>query len=347
MSRQTPPETPEGPSETLPELHLLGKAGAGKTTLFRALTGQGQIGTGFRPQTRQAEAFDLPPEAPVLRLVDHPALELAALPPGAALLAVARQDDPVQAPLAAVLGQLRRTQRGLRVALALTGAERVPDAAARARVAAAIRAELSRAAGGPLPSVELGLAPDGALQGLPDLIEALSALLPGAAGQAFAAAERDAEAQAFALHQPLILRHAAGAGTVDLLPVLGAVGVPAAQAAMLTALARAMGVAWTRQRAAMFASALGAGALARMGAGFALRQGAKLVPVVGQTLGAAAAGAASGALTWALGRAAHAWLWAEARGERMDEAALRTLFARALHEGARRAAGGGRGDARG
>ena len=337
--------SPHTSPDPIPELHLLGKAGAGKTTLFRALTGQGQIGSGFRPQTRQAETFDLPPEAPVLRLVDHPALDAAAFPGGAAVLAVARLDDPVQAPLAAALGGLRRSRRGLRVALALTGAERVPDPAARARVAAAIRADLSRAAGGPLPMVELGLEPDGQLLGLSDLIEILSALLPGAAGQAFATAERDAEALAFATHQPLILRHAAGAGAADLLPVLGAIGVPAAQGAMLTALARAMGVSWTRQRAAMFASALGAGALARMGAGFALRQGAKLVPVVGQTLGAAAAGAASGALTWALGRAAHAWLWSEARGQRMDEAALRSLFARALHEGARRAAG--HSDARG
>jgi len=334
----------EIPPRRIAELHLLGKPGAGKTAILRALSGHGRVGTGLRAETLDAATVDLPEGDPVLRLVDHPGVTAAegadiALPDGAALLAVARLDDPVQAPLAEALRALRAGRRGLRVLVALTGAERVPDTGARNRVGAAIRDQLARAAGGPLPWVELGFTGDGGLEGTEALIAALAALLPAAATRALNRDDRDAEARAFADRQGLVLRYATGAGAADLVPVLGAVGVPAAQAAMLTALARELGVEWTPARAGLFASALGAGALARMGAGFALRQGAKLVPVVGQTLGAAAAGAASGAVTWALGRAAHAWLWSESRGERMDEAALRELFARALHEGARRATG--------
>lgn len=329
----------------IPQLHLLGKPGAGKSAILRALTGQGRVGVGLRPETRESQIIDLPADDPVLRLVDHPGITAAApllaadLPPGAAVLAVARLDDPVQAPLAEALRALRTGRRGLRVLVALTGAERIPDPAARARVAAAIRDPLSRAAGGPLPVVELAFSPNGHLTGTEGLIAALAELLPAAAALARQTDDRAAEARAFAARQSLILRHAAGAGAADLIPVLGAVGVPATQAAMLAALAREMGVDWTPARAGLFASALGAGALARMGAGFALRQGAKLVPVVGQTLGAAAAGAASGALTWALGRAAHAWLWAEARGQPRPDSELRALFARALREGAARARG--------
>jgi uncharacterized protein (DUF697 family) len=99
---------------------------------------------------------------------------------------------------------------------------------------------------------------------------------------------------------------------------------------MLHALARRQGVDWTPARAGLFASALGSGILLRYAAGFALRQGAKLVPFVGQTLGAAAAATVSFAATYALGRVAAAWLFRTSRGETVDAADLRQLYAEAL-----------------
>lgn len=316
------------------ELHLIGKAAAGKSALLRALTGRGQVGDGLRPTTRERLAVDLPEGAPVLRLVDHPPLSEAqpAVPAGALVLAVARLDDPVQAPLGAALKALRRQDRGLKVLVVLTAAGRVPDPGARARAAAAIREGLARAAGGPLPWVALDLAEGPAA--IEPLLAALAELLPASAAHAFAQAERAAEAAAFEALRPLVWKHAAAAGAADLVPLVGALGVPAAQAALLVRLARAMGQDWTPARAGMFASALGAGVALRLGVGHALRQGAKLIPVVGQTLGAAAAGAASGAATFALARAAHAWLWGEARGHPPDAAGLRALYARALREAA-------------
>jgi len=332
----TPPD-----AAPLPELHLLGKPGAGKTAIFRMLTGRGELGTGLRMTTRMADAADLPADAPVLRLVDHPGLMSGKaapdLPAHGAVVAVARLDDPVQGPLVEALRGLRRSRAGRRVLVVLTGGDRVPDPAARARVAAAIRGDLAQAAGGPLPWVEVGLDAQGSLRDPDALIAALSELLPGAADAAFAKAGADHEAQAFDALRPMVMRYASAAGASDLVPILGAVAVPAAQASMLAAIARERGMDWTPARAALFASALGGGALVRMGAGFALRQGAKLVPVVGQTLGAAAAGAASGAATWALGRAAHAWLWGQAQGKPPAQGDLRALYGRALREAARHA----------
>jgi uncharacterized protein (DUF697 family) len=174
---------------------------------------------------------------------------------------------------------------------------------------------------------------DGTMAGAEALGDSLAELLPQAAAALIRADDRAAEARAFAAHRALIRRHALGAGAADVLPVVGLVGVPAAQAAMLAALARAMGLGWTPARAGAFAAALGAGVLARQGAALAARQGLKAVPVLGQTLGAAAAGAISAGATWALGRAAHAWLWGQARGAAPDPAALRALYARALAEG--------------
>jgi len=326
------------------EVHLLGKPGAGKSAVLRALTGRGEVGPGLRPTTRALQVVDLPEGTPVVRLVDRPGLLPAddpVLPPGAAVLAVARLDDPVQVSLAEALRRLRGADRGARVLVVLTGAGRIADAAARGRAGAAIREQLARAAGGPLPWVEVGLDPARPVSGVAALVEALAELLPQAAVRALQGEDAAAEARAFAERRALVLRHAAGAGAVDLLPVVGALGVPAAQAAMLAALARGLGLDWTPRRAAAFASALGGGALVRMGTGFALRQGAKLLPGVGPTLGALAAGAASGALTWALGRAAHAWLWSQARGRTLEPEALRALFAAALAEGVARAGNAG------
>ena len=82
----------------------------------------------------------------------------------------------------------------------------------------------------------------------------------------------------------------------------------------------------------------GVGSLVRMGAGLLVRQGVKLVPVAGQTIGAAAAATTSFATTYALGRAASAWLYGIAHGTEPDSASLRALYDKALR-GARHDAG--------
>ena len=99
---------------------------------------------------------------------------------------------------------------------------------------------------------------------------------------------------------------AAGAG--DALPFAGAVLVPAVQGAMLHKLAKLHGVQWQRRDYAEFAGALGAGTLIRTASTFGIRQLVKLIPVYGQTAGAAAAAAASFAATYALGKAASFFL---------------------------------------
>ncbi len=67
------PETPHTlPEAAIPVLWLLGKTGAGKSSLVRALTGLSgaEVGTGFVPCTRTSAMFDYPPEQPLLRFLD-------------------------------------------------------------------------------------------------------------------------------------------------------------------------------------------------------------------------------------------------------------------------------------
>ena len=118
---------------------------------------------------------------------------------------------------------------------------------------------------------------------------------------------------------PHILGFALAAGASDAVPVAGLVAVPVVQAAMLQQLARLCGARWDRQAYAEFAVALGAGTLVRTASSFGVRQLVKLIPVYGQTAGAAAAAAASFAATYALGKAATYFLLRRRAGRRAEE----------------------------
>lgn len=312
---------------TVPVLWLLGKTGAGKTSVVRALTGEGAVGNGFAPGTRDAALFDFPATGPAVRFLDtrglgeagHDSAEDLKIAQGMAhaALAVIRYDDPVQTP---VIDAIRATR--LPVLLVFTGADLLANDVAQERVRAGTR----KAIGRDLPFVSLALPPEGMVTGLETLLDALDSFMPRAA----MALRRADEARSFAKLKPLVIRYAAMAGASDVAPVIGMAGVPAAQGALLQALAKRHGVTLTPARLSLLASALGTGALVRLAATHVLRQGAKMIPVAGQTLGAAAAAGASFATTYALGRAASAWLYGTARGKDPDSASLRALYDQAL-----------------
>lgn len=317
----------------LPVLWLLGKTGAGKTSIVRALTGSGAVGNGFAPGTRTAEVFDFPATEPAVRFLDtrglgeagHDASDDLAGAQGLAqaALVVMRYDDPVQDPVFAAVRKIKAP-----VLLVFTGADLLPDANARERV----RAQTRKALGRDLPFVSLALPSEGVVTGIEPLLDALDSFMP----RASAALRRAEEARSFSRFRPIVLRYASMAAASDVAPIIGAAAVPVAQGAMLQALAKRHEISLTPARISLLASALGTGALVRFGASHMLRQGAKLVPVAGQTLGAAAAAGASFATTYALGRAASAWMYGTARGAAPDAATLRSLYDQALR-GARHA----------
>ncbi|MEQ8824887.1 MAG: GTPase domain-containing protein [Filomicrobium sp.] len=103
--------------------------------------------------------------------------------------------------------------------------------------------------------------------------------------------------------RPTILGYAGAAAACDVMPVAGAIAVPGVQAKLLHSLANSYGVEWDRRMLAEFAGCLGASVVARLAAVFGIQQVAKLIPVYGQTAGAAAAAATSFATTYALGAA--------------------------------------------
>ncbi|OSP54605.1 hypothetical protein BV911_12065 [Pseudoruegeria sp. SK021] len=341
----------EAVEATLPVVWLLGKTGAGKSSLVQNLTGlsTAEVGNGFEPCTRTAAFFDFPAATPVMRFLDTRGLGEAGYDPTTdlaeceshshAILAVARLDDPVQGALSAALRTVVRRAPDIRVIVVHTGADLLPDEQERARARAATQNLLQTATGRSLPAVELSQTPSakgGGSDGVAELITLLGQTMPEVALLLARADLRDAERAAFAKNKPDVLWYASAAGSSDIAPVVGAVAVPAVQAAMLRMLGNRYGVEWTRTRMAEFAAALGLGTALRFGASYVTRQVAKLIPVVGQTAGAAAAGTISFAATYALGRAAAYYLHRTQIQQAVTPADLRAVFQDAL-KGARNA----------
>lgn len=338
-------ELPEGAVPPPPVIWLLGKTGAGKSSLIRALTGleSVEIGNGFQPCTKASRVLPFPADRPLMRFLDtrglgevdyDPAEDLAEAEKAAHLvLVVARLDDPVQGEVEAALRKLCRRRPELRVMLVITGADLAADAGERARAEAGLLKAFSAAARTDMPHVTLSLAEGQEPPELAQVVDFLAGTIPHVALSLGRGRHRPGEPGRWAEHRAEVLWYAGAASTADAVPLVGAVAVPGIQAAMLNALARRYGVSWSRARFQEFAAALGTAIALRYGASYGIRQLAKLVPVVGQTAGAALASTLSFATTFALGRAAARYLDGLARGEEASPEELRGLYLEAFRKG--------------
>lgn len=328
-----------------PVVWLLGKVQSGKSSIVRGLTGatEAEIGSGFKACTATARIYEHPADAPVIRFLDTRGLGEAAYDHQAdievaeaqaqLLLVVMKASDAAQDAVLDVVSAVRARKPDWPIVVAQTCLhEAYPHGAGHvlpypfdgdgwptaelpgdlSRMLAWQREQFARLPeGGAIAFVPLdfthdadGLAP--ALYGIDALHAALVRIAPDAVVAAVAAGDAGGDAARRAGQH--ILGYAMAAGAADALPVAGAVAVPAIQGKMLHSLADIHGVAWDRRMVGELAGALGAGVLTRMATTFGARQLAKLIPVYGQTAGAAAAAAMSFATTYALGKAAQLYL---------------------------------------
>jgi uncharacterized protein (DUF697 family) len=174
------------------------------------------------------------------------------------------------------------------------------------------------------------------------LIAALIAAAPSAVALALAELPGAVDATGADKADSHILGFALAAGASDAVPFAGIVAVPVVQATMLRQLAKLHGANWDRRAYAEFLGALGTGTLVRTASSFGIRQLVKLVPVYGQTVGAAAAAAASFAATYAIGKAASYFLSRRGRGVRAEHVAkvYRETLERAFGLASKRQMGG-------
>lgn len=332
-----------------PVVWLLGKVQSGKTSIVRAITGHpdAEIGQGFKPCTRTARVFDFPQDVPVIRFLDSSGLGEAGYDPSEDLaelesrahvvLAVARAMDVNQQEILRALRAVRERHPDWAIVVAQTwlhegyasGADHPPyDAIATAPGLDDLRRALARQAAefralpgaGAVYTVPIDFTRpeegyDEPYYGLDALLDALEQA--GSAGMDVllrTLTQGDSD-RLLARTRAHSLGYALAAAASDLVPVVGLVTVPTIQGKLLHSIGRIHGLQWNRQTLRRFAASLGTGTAASLTLSFGLRQLAKLVPVYGQTVGAAAAGATSFSVTYALGQAASYYLANERRGQ--------------------------------
>lgn len=325
-----------------PVVWLVGKVQSGKSSIVRTLTGstEAEVGSGFAACTTTSRVFDFPVEAPIIRFLDtrgvgevgyQPDEDIAFCEERAHLvIAVVKAGDMAQGPVLDVLAAVRRRHRDWPLVVAQTslhelyapgtghpmpyplGTPPVASPNTPLERALAHQRTLFESLPGRAPAfvpIDFTLPGDGfepSDYGHEALIAALIDAAPDALSDVLA--RLPTEGHADKSLDAYVWGFALAAGASDAVPVAGVAMVPMVQAALLHQVARKFETEWDRARMTEFAGALGAGTLLRVASGFGVRQLVKLVPVYGQTVGAAAAAAASFATTYAMGKAAAHYL---------------------------------------
>jgi uncharacterized protein (DUF697 family) len=325
----------------LPTLWLLGKTGAGKSSLIRALTGleKIEVGQGFKPCTMTSAQYLYPQETPVLAFMDTRGLAEANYDPtedlhnlestSNALILVMRAEDPEQSHILKALKQIKRAGHIRQALLVQTGIELLDDED-RARCLRH-NEEQVEAVWGPIDSLAVDFyGRDGQPVGLEALSDKLKAMLPVLAELFDEQVHDNTEELNFQQLKREIMWYAGAAGASDALPAVGLVAVPALQAKMLHSLANQYGQAWSKRVLSEFGTAMGAGFGLQYASRLGLRQLAKLIPVYGQTVGSASAAVASYGFTYALGRVACLYFYKKKRNEAVTSEDLKAKFKQAF-----------------
>ncbi len=323
----------------LPTLWLLGKTGAGKSTLVQAITGNSdaEIGKGFRPCTRTARRFAFPEFKPVLQFVDTRGLSESGYDAtedikictkqGHALIIVMKMGDTEQGDVLRAIRQIKSSQQINNSLIVHTAAHSVQDLQERERLVRYNCGQVEETLGSETTSVAVDFKlPEGGTDGVEGLVGALSDMLPIVAVALRKRQCSDEEVKKFQQLQTKVLWYSGVSGVSDIVPGIGLVAVPGIQWKMLTDLAEPYGIKWNKSALAELLGALGAGIGVRYSMKFGTRQVVKFLPGWGQTVGAASAAVMSFCTTYSIGRVSRKYMYHKHRDEDVSNEELRDLF---------------------
>lgn len=339
--------------ETLPTIWLIGKTGAGKSSIVQKLTGDAgaEIGSGFMPCTQSSGYYDYPQQHPLLRFLDtrglgeadyDPAEDIATLGEAShALLIVLRIKDGEQSAVINALKQIRKSAKHISAASVMvvhTGLDEIPNEHDRQRAIELKQKTVEEIWGTELDSCAVNFAEDaqtGALldEGADQLRELVRCKLPELKLWLQKRDQKDTEQANFDLLSSEVVWYTRAAAASDAIPVVGLVSVPAIQGKMLHSLAQKYGVEWSKRNLSEFIGALGSSFAVRYAVNLLGRQLVKIIPAYGQIVGAAVSVSVSYAGTYALGRAACKYLYHKKTGIPVTEDDLQSVYTDAMAEG--------------
>ena len=331
--------------QNLPTLWLLGKTGAGKSTFIQALTGLSsvEIGNGFAPCTKTAQAYDFPQQKPIMRFLDTRGLgeadddpeddleEVAKL--GHALVVVMKADEPEQSSVLSALKKIKRKKK-IKHLLLIHTAVLLSETKDRERQITYNHSQVEAVWGKDVSTVAVDFETEtGEVHNYDSLIEKLETMLPVISMVVEDQEHASVEEKNFSRVKKEVLWYAGSASASDLVPAVGLVSVPAIQAKMLHSLANQYGVEWNKRTFSELVGTLGSSFAVQYGLKLGVRQLLKFIPVYGQTVGAVAAAATSFGATYGLGRVACLYFYSKSRGEKVSEQAMQDLYRDALKQG--------------
>ncbi|RKF20054.1 kinase [Alginatibacterium sediminis] len=329
-------------SKHLPTLWLLGKTGAGKTSLIKSIAGLDEliIGNGFMPCTPTSTAYEYPRDKPIMRFLDTRGLAEANYDPSAdiseleksahALIVIMKADDPEQSAVLSVLTKLKHKLKHL-IVIHSAVLQLSPDD--RERHQRFNEAQLSKVWGSEFISVGVDFdTGNGTVYNFDEMICAISTELPVVGLMLHDQEHRSIEAQNFHRLKKEILWYCGCASASDLVPLVGIVSVPSIQAKMLQSLANQYGVVWNKKTFTEFIASIGGSFALQYSSKHGLRQLMKIIPGYGQTVGAVAASTLSFASSYALARAACYYFYNKSKNQPVSQKALQAMFYEGLKQ---------------
>lgn len=371
--------TPDKVSETsiraeaqrlAPVVWLVGKTGAGKSSIVGVLTGneRAKVGNGFAPCTITAHVFDYPEGTPLIRFLDTRGLEEAGYDPteditwaenqSHLLLAVMSAGDPDQAAVISTLRAARDQHPEWPIVVAQTRLHELYPHGVTHSIPYSFAANstlsgnthalrgLSQALAyqRTLFATVPGLAPvfvpidfTGKEEGYTPSdygADALREALIKAGLQVFEALDDAKHSELERRCWATILSYAglaAGSALIPL-PMVDILTFPAMNAMMLRNLAVYYQVEWTQESYTSFFGAIGFGSLAWYAIRFGAVELLKLIPVIGSTAAGAINGALAFSVTTAIGRAACVWLDSQRKGRTASQDEIREAFVNGLRQ---------------
>jgi uncharacterized protein (DUF697 family) len=329
----------------LPTLWLLGKTGAGKSSLIQSVTGltSVEVGNGFEPCTMTALVYDFPQVKPIMRFLDTRGLGEADYDPSADLAEMAKQgnavvvlmkaDEPEQSAVLSALKRIRK-DRKIKQLLLIHSAVLLSSETDRPRQVAFNEQQVRSIWKEGFSSVSVDFeSKDGVIYNEVLLLSELTKVLPVIGLLAEDEAHSNLEKKNFSHVQKELLWYCGSAAASDLIPGLGLVSVPAIQAKMLHSLAKRYDVDFNTQIFGELIGSLGSSFALQYSSKLGARQLVKFIPVYGQTVGAAAAASMSFATSYGLGRVACYYFYRKQKGEVVSTENMQNLYKNAFKKG--------------